>query len=205
MAFEDVVFPYYPMKHNISKTIIDPVSIVSNGNREYRIKRQSWERYKWTLPTQTMTNAQKEEIKSFLLQRGHSLNSFKFVDPDAAVWNNTRLLYHSGTTWEVNLPFSQTDQTVPGNHPLFNATIDGGLLDGVGTGPRTITILDGVPTVNYTTSNSGSVVEITDGVPYFTVRLASTVSYALAALDVDNETQGVQHAAIELIEVFGEY
>ena len=207
MAFEDVTFPYYPMKHGITKTIIDPVSIVSNGNREYRIKRQSWERYEWTLPTQTMTNEQKEEIKAFLLSRNHSLNSFKFVDPDMASWIDTKLTYVSGTSWEVNLPLNNFNQTssLPGTHPCFNADITDVTLGGTPAGFTGPTITNGIPVISVTGSSSGSNVRLTGGIPYFTVRLASALGYALAALDTNNETLGVEHASIKLIEVFGEY
>lgn len=207
MAFEDVVFPDYPMKHGISKLIIDPVSVITNGTLEYRIKKQAWQKFKWTVPVQTMTNEQKEDIRSFLLQRSSSLNSFKYVDPDAAVWNNARLSYHSGTLWEVNMPLSTFDQSVAGTHPLFNAEIAGVSLNGtpIGSPLPALQITDGVPVIDVSGSISADDVRITSGFMYFTVRLASTLSYALVALDTNNYTLGVQHDAIELLEVHGEY
>lgn len=207
MAFENVTFPYYPMKHGISKSIIDPVSIISNGNLESRIKRQAWEKYEWTLPTQTMTNEQKEDIKAFLLQRNHSLNSFKFVDPDMAAWVDTQLSYHSGNLWKVNLPLNSFDITGSGagTHPIFNPSITSVTLNGGSASFGAVQITDGVPVIPVTGSSSGSTVRITGGIPYFTVRLASTLSYNLVALDINNETLGISHTAIKLIEVFGEY
>lgn len=210
MAFEFIEFPYFPMKHGIRKEIIDPVNIVSNGAYEYRIKRQSWERYKWTLPVQTMTNEQKEDIKSFLLQRSHSLNSFRFVDPDTPAWVDARLAYYSADYVKITTPFDMLSQSVPGTHPLFNTyTFDVTSLTfndipWTFTGERTI--VNGIPVFGITGgSMAPSDVIRVSGKMYYTVRLNSTVSYALAALDTNNETLGVQHAAIELIEVFGEY
>ena len=207
MAFEDVVFPYYPMKHNISKSIIDPVSVVSNGNREYRIKRQAWERYEWTLPVQTMTNEQKEEIKAFLLSRNHSLNSFKFVDPDMAAWVDTKLTNISADNWEVNLPLNNFNQTtsLPGTHPCFNANVTNVTVNGSPELNFTVSVANGIPKIFVLGSPIGSDVRLTGGIPYFTVRLASSLGYTLAALDTNNETLGVNHAEIKLIEVFGEY
>ena len=207
MAFENVVFPYYPMKHNISKSIIDPVSVVSNGNREYRIKRQAWERYEWTLPVQTMTNEQKEDIKGFLLQRQHSLNSFKFVDPDYATWDiGTRLSYNSLIFWNINLPASRTNLNIAGTHPIFNSDAFTVTING---NPDVVTAYEfpgGVPVARIPAAISTDIVEInSNSIPYFTVRLASSIGYTLAALDTNNETLGVNHAEIKLIEVFGEY
>jgi len=222
MAYENVVFPFnynissnieVPMIHGMVKTIIDPVTIVSNGSYEARTKKQAWERYKWTIPTQTMMNAQKEEVKSFLIQRSHSLNSFKFVDPDAPVWAGTKLAHHSSTYWEVNLPYNTiqggSPAEEPGTHPVFNhnagqcnMTRNG---SPAGADGSIIYIVDGVPCVKILGSSPSDEVIITSGPIYFTVRLNSTLSYALEALDTDNNTVGVNHSAIELIEVFGEH
>ena len=208
MAFDNVVFPNYPMIHGIKKSIVDPVSVVANGSREYRVKRQRWERYIWTIPTQTMTQQQKEEIKSFLVQRSHSLNSFKFVDPDASSLVNARLEMHPSFTtyYKLALPYSMNNQTVQGDHPLFNT--DPHLWTYVGSSGNGIyistQIVDGVPYVELDYSSATGYFTASGNV-YFTVRLNTPLEYALVALDSNNETLGVNHSAIELIEVFGEY
>ena len=206
MAFEDVTFPYYPMKHGITKTIIDPVSVVSNGNREYRIKRQAWERYEWTLPTQTMTDQQKEDIRIFLSERSHSLNSFIFIDPDMPTSIvDVDLEQHYSIFWKYNLPLTHTAPEIGGTHPQFGAIGDAVFWkrDGTQYGPTNVVLIDGIPILN--TGWSSGIITVDTMTPKFVVRLASTLSYALAALDTNNETLGVEHASIKLIEVFGEY
>jgi len=210
MAFDNTIFPYYPIKHNISKTIINPVSIVSNGAFEYRIKRQAWERYKWILPTQTMTQEQKEQIKSFLVQRNSSLNSFKFRDPDAASYINAELPLYSGAFHNAILPLSMVDQSSTngyGNHPIFNidTTQLTWTLNGVTQGAGiNLSYTNNEPLLEFPGSIFSDTVKVSGPIT-FTVRLNSTIEYALIALDTNNETAGVNHAAIELIEVFGEY
>jgi len=214
MAFDNVVFPYYPMKHGISKTVSDPVTVITNGSYEYRIKRQAWERYSWTLPTQTMTNEQKEAIKSFLSQRNSSLNSFKFNgDPDAISLVEARLSHHSGQYWNLNLPYSMADQSIPGTHPLFNADVDNWTITENG-GPTTIVsagspniplqYIAGQPVIHILGTYGTEDIRVTGDI-HFTVRLGSTISYVLEALNTSNETLGVNTGAIELVEVFGEY
>lgn len=205
MSFDNVIFPDYPMKHGIEKTIIDPVTIASNGTFEYRSKRQVSERFMWSIPTQSMTNEQKETIREFLLQRSHSLNSFLFVDPDMRSLTNVRLTYSGNIDhWMYNLP---SGAGVAGVHPIYNAvdttitlTLNGGVAYN-----RTHQIQNGIPVVNAGAFNSSDDVRVVSEDLHFTVRLNSTLSYALLALDTTNSTLGVNHAAIDLIEVFGEY
>ena len=204
--FDNVVFPDYPMIHGLNKHIKDEVSINGNGTYEYRVKRSRWERYMWSIPTQSMTDAQKEEIKNFLVQRNHALNSFKFVDPDATQFSNALLSHNSGDYWNLALPYGTS---IAGTHPIFNPVV-GSLsvtVGGVGDTINAFTILNGVPVIQITGTTSGSVVRVT-GPIYFTVRLATELSYALAALDAcagTNTPIGHTVNSIELVEVYGEY
>lgn len=209
MAFDNVTFPSYPMIHGLEKTVSDPVVITSNGTYEYRLKRTRWERYTWTIPTQTMTDDQKEEIKNFLLQRNHALNSFKFIDPDMSAFDNA-IMPFSGQSgfFNMNLP-AGTDTT--GTHPVFNPDM-GGLTCTVNGSPSTISnfsITAGQPRFqpDLGIPSFGDVVRLT-GPIHFTVRLAGDLNYALAALDACagvNTPIGHNVSAITLTEVFGEY
>ncbi len=206
MAFVNQLFPNYPMIHGLGKTIINPVDIVSNGNIEYRVKRQVHERFEWSLPSQTMTNVQKEDIKSFLTQRNSALDSFKFIDPDAAAWDNARLPFASGDRWKVTVPFNMVDQSIAGTHPLYNPdtvnwsfTVNGSAF----AGTPVFSIIAGEPVVTLAGTSSGNDIRVS-GPIHFTVRLNGPISYSLAALNTINNTLGVQHNNISLIEVFGE-
>lgn len=203
MAFNNIVFPDYPMIHGVSKTITDPVNISSNGTYEYRIKRTEWERYSWNIPTQTMTEVQKETMKSFLIQRNHALNSFKFVDPDATDFADAIMSHDTGDYWKLNLPF---DASTAGTHPIFNPDV-AQLSVTVDTVSDTINTLDlstGYPRIQIIGTSGSEVVKVT-GPIFFTVRLATNFSYALYALDNNNKGIGHQVSDIELVEVYGEY
>ena len=203
MAFDNVVFPNYPTIHGVSKTITDPVNVSSNGTYEYRVKRTEWERYNWSIPTQTMTDEQKETIKSFLIQRNHALNSFKFVDPDATDLADAVMSHATGDWWYLNLPF---DATTPGTHPIFNPTV-GELSVTVDDVADTINAFDvstGVPRIQITGTTGTETVKVS-GPIYFTVRLATNLSYAIFALDTNSNPLGHSVNGIELVEVYGEY
>jgi len=203
MAFDNVIFPDYPMIHGVGKNIIDLVQTNSNGTYEYRVKRTGWERYIWNIPTQTMTVAQKETIKSFLVQRNHALNSFKFVDPDSPNLVDGIMSHSTGDYWNLNIPY---DATTAGTHPIFNPTV-GSLTVTVDGGADTIDAFDlstGVPRIQILGTTGAELVKVS-GPYYLTVRLSTNLSYALFALDSNNEGIGYSVNNIELVEVFGEY
>lgn len=203
MAFDNVTFPYYPMKHGVNKRITDPVSVSSNGTYEYRVKRSRWDRYSWTLPTQTMTDTQKESVRNFLLQRGNALNSFRFVDPTIDEFVDAPLAHVSGDYWRLALPY---DSSTPGTHPIFNPVL-GELSVTVGGSPDSInafTVLNGVPVIQITGTVGTETVKVS-GPIYFTVRLNNDLNYALVALDTNSTPIGHSMGTIELTEVFGEY
>lgn len=198
MAYNNVEFPYYPTKHDIVKEVIDPVSIITNGNYEYRVKKQRWEKFKWTLPTQTMKADQRDAVRAFLLARQNGLNSFKFQDPDIPSLTDALLSWNSGTLWNLNLPL---DANTAGTHPIFHP---GSLTVTVNGSPGTISsynVTNGVPTITVTGTNSGSIVRVS-GTIYFTVRLDSSFSQAYSALDSNNKTVGLTVNEISLVEVF---
>ena len=201
MAFDNVVFPYYPMKHDITRTVEDPVNIVTNGTYEYRVKRQRWDKFTWVIPTQTMKADQRDAIKSFLAARNHGLNSFKFQDPDLPSLTDALLAHDHDSKWRLAIPF---DENTAGTHPIFHhgtmtATVNGSPASIIG-----YEVHNGIPLVHVSGSHSGSIVRIS-GPIYFAVRLANTFSEAYSALNSSNRPIGLNVSEIELQEVFGEY
>lgn len=207
MAFDNVVFPYYPMIHGTNKTVTDPVAVSSNGTYEYRVKRTRWERYTWTIPTQSMTNDQKNTIKNFLLERQHGLNSFRFIDRDQVnmVDNLLEPEIAASGLWKMNVAL---DATTVGTHPIFNpeiATLTATVNGGAPAAVAGFTTNSGQPAVGITgATNPADVVKIS-GPLYYTVRLASDFSSTIAALDCNNDALGHNTDSITLVEVFGEY
>ena len=204
MAFDNVTFPTVPLIHDQRRSVIDPVSILSNGNYEYRVKRQQWEKFAYEVPAQTMTPTQKESVRQFLMQRNNGLNAFKYNDPDLSVWSDVKLSHAGGSNWYLYLPF---DSSTAGNtHPLFNQT-PGDFTAEVNSSPASITsyqLVGGVPTFTITGATSaGDDVRLT-GTAYFNVRLDSSFSDTLYALCTDNSPRGHQVTAIRLMEVHGE-
>lgn len=203
MAFDNVEFPFYPTIHGSSKTVTDPVSVSSNGTYEYRVKRTRWERYSWKLPTQTMTDEQKNDIKNFLVQRQHGLNSFRFVDRDNQVMVDNILSHNSTDKWNLTVAL---DATTPGTHPIFNPEI-GGLTAEVNGTPTVINAfgyLDGQPVITLTGTTGTETVTVS-GPLFYTVRLASDFSSTIVALDCNADALGHSTDTIALMEVFGEY
>jgi len=205
MAFDNVTFPTFPMTLGVNRVENYQVDIVSNSTIEYRRARHRWENYTFSIPTQTMTDAQKETIRGFLAQRNHGLASFRFVDPGDPTWDNELLDLAGASSWYL---YNAFDESTPGgNHPMFNqvtselvATKNGVPTAIIGTG-----VTNGVPTINVAGSGGGDVIRIT-GPKYYTVRLATNFSYALAALCPGSSPspRGHQVGSIELQEVFGE-
>lgn len=203
MSFDSATFPSFPMIHGVSKAISDPVQVSSNGTYEYRVRRNRWERLSWSIPTQTMTVAQKDAIRKFLLQRNHALNSFRFIDPEQSTLTSAKMSWNSGTYWNLAVPL---DANTAGTHPIFNPIL-GELTVTVNGSPSTLnsfTVLNGVPVVSITGTTGSENVRISGNL-YYTVRLATDLSYALYALDCSNKPLGYQVSSIELIEVYGEY
>lgn len=203
MAFEDVAFPDYPMKHDVSRSTIYPVTVRTNGTTEWRGTHVRFERFSWSLPPQTMTPAQKNAIRDFLIQRNHGLNSFRFQCPMTPSLTDATLSHNSGSYWNLYLPLS--DGTAGSLHPLFNPGL-GGLTVTVDGSPGTIsgiTYIDGVPVLDVSGTTGTEVVKIS-GDFYFTVKLVTPMNYAMTALDCNSNVAIYNVQPIELQEVFGE-
>lgn len=203
MAFDNATFPFVPLKHDRRVTVIDPVSVVTNGNYEYRVKRQQWERFEFTLSAQTMTNEQKENIRQFLMQRDNSFRTFKYVDPEYSTWEDVVLPY-SGT-WGHHYMYLPFGASTPGTtHPLFNQDAADFTVKLGGT-PTTFTFekLNGIPTVYSFGANGIDPLTISGTISY-NVRLNSSFQDVLFALDCNDAALGHQVPSISLMEVHGE-
>lgn len=204
MAFDNVTFPSPPLGGlDVRREVIDPVSVSTNGSYEYRVRRQRWERFIWTIPTQTMTNTQKEEMRTFLSARSHGLNSFKYDDTELSTFDDAILEHNNGAWWNVAIPLGTS---TPGTHPMFathwpslSVTVNGGAGSLSG-----FSLQNGVPCVAVSGTTGTEVVRITGSIP-FVVRLGSNFQEAMLALCSDDSPRGHSVNSIKLVEVYGEY
>ena len=205
MAFDNEIFPQVPLYHDVSRSVVDPVSVVTNGNYERRYKRQQWERFTWEIPPQVMTNTKKEEIRQFLMQRNNGLNTFKYTDNELSTFTNVRLS-HAGTgdTWYLYLPFGAN--TAGNTHPMFRleTTDFTATVNSVSKSILSYQLTNGIPSFDIQdATNPADDVRIT-GTAYFVVRLDSSFNDTLFALNCNNVAQGHNVAPIRLVEVHGE-
>lgn len=203
MAFENVTFPFVPLIHDQVREVIDPVSVSSNGTFEYRIRRARWESFIFRVPTQTMTDPQKETVRTFLSKRRAGLNSFKYTDPAYKEFISALLSFNSTTFWNLNLPFDTS--TAGTAHPVFKvgtltATKNGSPATVLGT-----SIIAGQPVVQISGSISTDIIKVS-GPIFFVVRLDSNFNEALTALQCSDNRPFVHTVGeIRLVEVFGEF
>ena len=201
MAVDNVIFPNPKLIHSMKKSSAIPVNIVSNGNTEYRIRTNAFERFSWEWPSSTMTDSQIRTLYQFWVQRGGGLNSFKFQDPDYPNFVDGRLGSAGTTTWFLRVPF---DSTTPGQHRVFNLDLANTTCKKNGT---TATIssasinANGEPIITVAGSSPSDVIAIS-GPIYFTARFDSSVEWVLEALDFDNLPVISTYSNIKLIEVF---
>jgi len=198
MAFINEQFPSVKLVHGVKKSIIDPVAVVTNGNQEFRIKKNRFPRFNWEIPSANVTEETKLEMNAFLAAKDHSLDSFKFSDPDQVTLTDGLMLSKSGSDWYFNIPF---DSTTTGNHPIFHSDNLTATRNG---SPATISgtsVVDGLPIITITGSSPGDVIKIT-GEIFFAVRLDSATGWSLQALNGDNTPNIIGYSTLKLIEVF---
>lgn len=211
MAFDNEVFPAYPLIQDVRRDTIYPVKVRTNGTVEKRITHVRYEKFQWTIPTQIFSLEDKNRIRNFLVQRNHGLNSFKFNDPHLPELNDAILANGSGTNqWKLFLPF---DDNTPGDlHPLWNldlseitVTVNG---SPVSLTPGSAPLYnENIPEMIVPGSSAGDTVRIS-GKIYFTVKLATPLSQALVGLDYCNQSNNPTYfnmQPITLVEVHGEY
>lgn len=115
MSFQYKLFPELRLKHGIEKSVNDPVSITSNGNREIRRRINAVERYSWTIPSRNLYQSDMEAMVDFFGQVSSSVDSFLYRDPTMPQAVNLQLkpftqggvvyfaMYHSGYHPILNL------------------------------------------------------------------------------------------------------
>ena len=197
MAFEDVLFPNPALVHGVRKEISKITNIITNGNAEFRINKMKHYRTMLSWPSRALSEADKEAMSDFIVNRNFSLNSFKVKDPYYNTWNNTRLSY-LGTG---NL-FLLTSKGIDDVHPIFHPDASCVVtVDGTPTA-WTKQIIGGIPYINVAGTNGSSVVRIT-GTFYLSMRLnQATFSAESLALDSNNNISYANQGNIDLIEVF---
>lgn len=220
MAFQNIIMPKLKLIHGVQKSVVDPVSVIGNGTRETRRKQNRYERFVWRFPSRSILQESKQELHQFFRGVSASLDSFLFQDPDRPELVNEFL----GGSRAVDTPgyedywYFEVD-----GHPLFNHP-DTSQLDIKINGDTFyadwwvfIHPTNGRPMILIPGSFSaagyiaGSVVHpvIINGPIYLTVRLNSTLSWTISAMDKSPSGATctptptiVDMADIELIEVF---
>lgn len=131
MTFQYKLFPELRLKHGIEKTVNDPVSITSNGNREIRRRINAVERYSWNIPARHLLQADMETMVNFFGEVTSSVDAFLYKDPTMPQLVNQQLkpftvggvvyfaLYHSGYHPILNLGSNGTI------NPLWHALQSG--------------------------------------------------------------------------------
>lgn len=228
MSFTYTAFPELRLKHGVEKTINDPVSITTNGNREVRRKVNKQERYSWKIPSRNLYQEDMEEIVNFFVASQSSVNSFLYRDPTLPELVNQRFtpitisgapvfaLFHTGQHPVMNLGRT-------GNLPAWDFALStivikrNGVVQTVDTNfavlenydlslygyPRTMVI---VPTSTWSSTD----VVTFSGPLYHTVRFDSMINYSITAMEKSNLLTGTcevvptisQLGDVSLIEVF---
>lgn len=201
MAIDNVLLTNPKLIHGMSKSSSIPTQIVSNGNTEYRMRTNAFERFTWQWPASTMTDAQLRELYKFWVERDGGLKAFKFQDPDYPNFVSGKLSSAGGTKWYLRIPF---DSSTAGLHRIFNLTI-GSMTCTKNGSPATIASAqietNGEPTITVTGSSSGDTIRIS-GPCYFSARFDSNVSWSLTGLDENNLPVLSTYDTIRLVEVF---
>jgi hypothetical protein len=98
--YDNVNFPAFKLIHDMQRSVSIPVSIITNGNIEYRITKQAQPRYTWIFPTRTLTNDDKVTLLTFYLARFGALRSFNFTDPDSGTVYHVR--FDTDLSWALS-------------------------------------------------------------------------------------------------------
>ena len=201
MSIDNVLFTNPKLIHGISKSSEIPTRVVGNGNTEYRMRTNAFERFIWEWPSATMTTEQIRELYKFWNQRDGGLRGFKFQDPDYPNFVNAKLSSAGGSKWYLRIPF---DSDTPGTHRVFNLTLGSTTCTKNGT-PATIASAQvestGEPTITVTGSISTDTIRIS-GPCYLSVRFDGSISWSISSLDQDNLPVISTYDTIRLYELF---
>ena len=80
MAFQNILFPNPKLVHGLTKEVIQPTKIISNGNTEYRLSKSNV-RHRWTWQGRAMSQGDYSAIVTFMESVNMSLDSFRFYCP----------------------------------------------------------------------------------------------------------------------------
>jgi hypothetical protein len=83
MAFQNVTFPNPKLVHGLQKEFVKQTKIITNGNLEYRINKQSAVRRRWTWQSRHMSQTDIDAIVEFSNTVGMAKDSFWFYCPIA--------------------------------------------------------------------------------------------------------------------------
>lgn len=102
MAFQNILFPNPKLIHGLQKSVIQNVNVVTNGNTEYRILKNSQKRRKWVWPSRAMSQTDIDALITFLSGVNMMLDSFRFYDPFDKVEYHVRL-DTNGLQWQAEI------------------------------------------------------------------------------------------------------
>jgi hypothetical protein len=201
MAFQNKTFPSIKLIHGVQRTELAPVNTTGNFLNERRIKKHRSTKFQWTIPAYLMEESYVQELRDFLAGVDFALDSFRFKDPFYPEFVDAPLSHHSTDLWKLNIP-RQFDGTA-GTHPIFNPVV-GELTATVDGSPQAInafSIVNGEPVIQLL-GTTGTETVLVSGNCYMTVRLDSTLSQQIVALDTANKPLGLNMNDIKLTEVF---
>jgi hypothetical protein len=118
MAYSGQTFPtlQYGFLANRTKLSFSlPVSVVGNGQYEYRTLRASFPRISYSVPLAGLVWQDKETLLAFWQQMGGQLQSFLFKDPEHNTLNN----YVLGSGTQLQTPAAPTLALVGGTMPAM--------------------------------------------------------------------------------------
>lgn len=195
MAFINEIFPNPKLIHGLQRTTSRPVKVLSNGNTEYRIRKNAFERYEWEYPSSTILPEDLIAISEFYALSDGGLKSFKYQDPRLPDFNGTILTrkeagkYYLRTNtghriWHISSGMYCTINDEPTHYPVVLGYIDN--------------------TREPYLQMGGEVTDVVKlyGACYYTARFDGEIQDTIEALDYNNLPIGYNYGSIKLVEVF---
>lgn len=220
MAFQHIIMPKLKLIHGVQKSVVNPVSVIGNGTRETRRKQNRYERFVWTFPSRSILQESKQELHEFFRGVSASLDSFLFQDPDRPEMVNESFAGRKAvdTPGYEDFWYFEVD-----GHPLFNHPDTGQLDIKINgdtfyaewlvfihpTNGRPMILIPGSFAATGYSNGSVLYAMYISGPIYMTVRLNSTLSWTISAMDKSSSGATctptpliVDMGDIELVEVF---
>ena len=193
--FVNELFPNPRLIHNLERTISAETTIVTNGNLEYRLQKDTNYRTRWKWPARSMLSTDAQVLAAFIADKAKfEFNSFKFKDPYSSTWTNTELAAQ-GTGNRYKLTVRGTGD----NHPVFHLGDDIVVKLNGTVSTYSTEVYNGVPCIVLPSAGTVTI----SGTFYYAVRISNTdFSQVMAALTVTNGPLADTIGDIDLIEVF---